>query len=166
MTPAMIYHSYRGRVKLNLWQQCLNSNDVKLLISPFVNKVCIMFDQAVSQGRGGPKRREKNRGEEGKVIKRLQFQRPCFSFFSFFFFFLFYAEMPFWLSGKAESVQQDYGQQLMSYLVLAMLPGEMVLLAAQFVHSHNINTQLYAYDSIHCHCNLKKQVKFSNLKQT
>ena len=27
------------------------------------------------------------------------------------------------------SVQQDYGQQLMSYLVLALLPEEMVLLA-------------------------------------
>ena len=35
MTPAIMYHSYTGRVKLNLWLQCLNFNDVKLLISPF-----------------------------------------------------------------------------------------------------------------------------------
>ena len=65
------------------------------------------------------------------MIKWLQFQRACLSSR-----FSFYAAMPFWLSGKAESVQQDYVQQLMSYLVLATLAGEMmVLLAAQFVHT-------------------------------
>lgn len=146
MNPAIMYHSHTDRVKLNLWLQCLNSNDVKLLISAFVNKVYIMFDRAVSQGRGRPTRRGKNREKEGKVIKRLQFQRACLSSH-----FSFYAAMPFWLSGKAESVQQDYGQQLMSYLVLAMLPGEMmVLLAAQFVHScthkymHSGGTHIHA----------------------
>lgn len=43
--------------------------------------------------------------------------------------------LSFWLSGKADSGQQDYGQQLMRCLVVATLPEEMVRLAVQFAHS-------------------------------
>lgn len=53
----------------------------------------------------GKKSPKMNRGGKRKVIKQLQFQRACFYFSSFF-----YAEMSFCLSGKAQGVQQDYGQ--------------------------------------------------------
>lgn len=56
-----------------------DSNDVKLLIYPFVNKVNIMFDP-VRDVAG--QRDERRTDEKGKVIKRLQFQRLCF--YSFF----------------------------------------------------------------------------------
>lgn len=76
-----------------------DSNDVKLLIYPFVNKVNIMFDQSFSRGCTG-QRDERRTEEKEKVIKQ-----PEFLFFSFFD-----AEMPFWLSDGADCVQQDYGQ--------------------------------------------------------
>lgn len=76
-----------------------DSNDVKLLIYPFVNIVNIVFDQSFSQGCTG-QRDERRTEEKEKVIKR-----PKFSFFLFSD-----AEMPLWLSDEADCVQQDYGQ--------------------------------------------------------
>lgn len=69
MTPSMIHHSYRGRVKM---VPKFDSNDVKLLIYPFVNKVNIVFDQSFS--RGCTRQRDERRTEEKeKVIKRPKF---------------------------------------------------------------------------------------------
>lgn len=69
MTPSMIHHSYRGRVKM---VPKFDSNDVKLLIYPFVNKVNIVFDQSFSRGCTG-QRDERRREEKEKVIKRPKF---------------------------------------------------------------------------------------------
>lgn len=125
MTPSMIQHSYRGRVELvpSLTLMMSNSWSIPLWIKLTSCSTSLSVRDVAGQ------RDERRTEEKGKVIKRLQFQRLCFYSFSF------NAEMPFWLSGKAESVQQDYGQQLMSYLVVATLPEEMVLLAVQFAHS-------------------------------
>lgn len=43
--------------------------------------------------------------------------------------------MPLQLSAKAGGEQQDYSQELMSCLVVAALPEEAALLAAQYAHS-------------------------------
>lgn len=81
------------------------------------------------------------RRTEGKVIKKAAVSKRLLFFFLFLFFFS-NAQMPFWESGKAESVQQDYSQSLMSYLVLATLPREMVLLGVQYEQSYCTNTHV------------------------
>lgn len=103
---------FRGRVKFNLVLWCQTFNDVKFMISLFVDKMSSYPIRRRCQWCASLKKREEKRQRwlNGSGFKEAAFcMQGC-------------------QSAEQESVQQDSSQQLMSYLVLAAPPRETVLL--------------------------------------